>query len=166
MIELYAFRHGQTEYNLEKRFQGQLDIPLTPLGIEESERVAEATRHLQFTLLVTSDLSRCLVMAKKVQLIHDAPLLVKPVWRERHVGVYEGQPYSTYDSPEPSKLAFQEPLIEEGESLDDLCSRGKKGLGEILKYTREDGHHVVGLFSHGALLATLQDTLFGWPYDP
>jgi probable phosphoglycerate mutase len=43
---IYLVRHGQTEFNAEGRFQGQLDSPLTPLGVEQARRCGATLKAL------------------------------------------------------------------------------------------------------------------------
>lgn len=55
---IYIVRHGETDENKTKIFQGQLDTLLNADGTEQAYRVAEALQHVQFDVAFTSDLSR------------------------------------------------------------------------------------------------------------
>jgi probable phosphoglycerate mutase len=91
MTELILIRHGETDWNRELRFQGQLDVPLNATGLEQARRVAERLAGESPQLLISSDLQRALQTARAVasraqQLdpVLDAGL------REQHFGVVEG----------------------------------------------------------------------------
>lgn len=58
LLPIYAFRHGQTDWNKEGRIQGHLDIPLNDAGRAEGAHLAKALRRLPIRLVLTSDLSR------------------------------------------------------------------------------------------------------------
>lgn len=64
---IYFVRHGETDENRTKIFQGQLDTLLNKDGIEQARRVAEALRHISFDLAFTSDLSRAVKVTFHIQ---------------------------------------------------------------------------------------------------
>src|SRR3954462_3109379 len=57
---IYLVRHGQTEWNRERRFQGHLDVPLSANGIDQARRVAAwfAGRAARFTAIYSTDPAR------------------------------------------------------------------------------------------------------------
>jgi 2,3-bisphosphoglycerate-dependent phosphoglycerate mutase len=55
---LVLVRHGQSLWNMQNRFTGWVDVPLTDLGRDEARRGAEAVRHIRFDVAYTSALSR------------------------------------------------------------------------------------------------------------
>lgn len=58
MPHLILVRHGQSLWNLENRFTGWVDVPLTPLGEEEAQRAGERLRGQNFDVAYTSSLQR------------------------------------------------------------------------------------------------------------
>lgn len=54
----YLFRHGETDWNKEKRFMGQTDIPLNNVGKEQAINLAERLKELSLIELHSSDLQR------------------------------------------------------------------------------------------------------------
>lgn len=58
MSNIYLFRHGQSEFNLNKTFTGWLDSKLTPLGIEHAKTIALLLKDKQINIAYTSRLSR------------------------------------------------------------------------------------------------------------
>lgn len=94
-VKFLLARHGQTTYNLEKRFYGASDSPLTDLGRQQALQVAEALRshQIQPDLIVASDLSRT---RETAQLIIRAngwqqiPFQEEAAFREIDFGRWEG----------------------------------------------------------------------------
>jgi 2,3-bisphosphoglycerate-dependent phosphoglycerate mutase len=91
VIELILVRHGVTAWNLEKRFQGQIDTPLSELGHEQAERTADALMGEPVSSLYTSDLLRAQQTAIPISENLGLPLLADISLRERHFGKFEGK---------------------------------------------------------------------------
>jgi broad specificity phosphatase PhoE len=66
---LYIVRHGETDENKQKIFQGQLDTVLNAHGVEQAERVACALRSISFDVAFSSDLSRAVKVESSFVLI-------------------------------------------------------------------------------------------------
>ena len=93
MGTLVLIRHGQSQWNLENRFTGWVDIPLTDLGREEARRGAELIRHLTFDRTFTSALVRAQETLRIVlQVIGqpDIPIEADQALNERHYGALQG----------------------------------------------------------------------------
>lgn len=91
MTDLILIRHGETDWNRELRFQGQLDVPLNSIGLEQARRVAGRLIRENVHGLVSSDLQRALQTAQAVaqRLGHEGPVSDRGL-REQHFGVMEG----------------------------------------------------------------------------
>lgn len=88
---LYVVRHGETQFNVEKRYAGQTDVPLNERGIQQAQELAEKLEREPFDVIVTSSLLRARMTAEQVAEYHkDIPLVVMEEFREVCVGVYEG----------------------------------------------------------------------------
>lgn len=57
MLQVYLVRHGETQWNAERRIQGQSDSPLTAHGERQAWQVGERARTLGITHIITSDLA-------------------------------------------------------------------------------------------------------------
>lgn len=90
MTELIVIRHGETDYNRQLRFQGQIDVPLNALGLTQAARLAERIAGEAFDALVSSDLQRALTTARTATAAMGLEPTIEPLWREQSFGVLEG----------------------------------------------------------------------------
>ncbi|MFE5089341.1 histidine phosphatase family protein [Streptomyces sp. NPDC056638] len=87
---IVLWRHGQTAWNLERRFQGSTDIELTEVGVGQAQRAARLLASLKPAAIVASDLQRAAATAAELAAItglevaHDAGL------RETYAGAWQG----------------------------------------------------------------------------
>ena len=84
------WRHGQTVWNAERRFQGQSDIPLDETGQAQAERAARLLAALRPDLIVSSDLSRAAQTAAPLSRLTGLAMTVDKDLRERSGGCWEG----------------------------------------------------------------------------
>lgn len=90
LTRLCIVRHGETDWNAEKRIQGHLDIPLNAAGLSQSQATADGLSELTFRAVYSSDLRRSWQTAEIVASRLGIPLHAQPGLRERHSGVLEG----------------------------------------------------------------------------
>ena len=86
----YYVRHGETDWNRERRFQGQLDIPLNSVGVEQARAASKKVGGLEIKAIYTSPLGRAFETAKYFQTALGCSLDVIDDLREANVGVHEG----------------------------------------------------------------------------
>jgi probable phosphoglycerate mutase len=84
------WRHGQTVWNAERRFQGQSDIPLDGTGQAQAERAARLLAALHPDLIVSSDLSRAAGTAAALGRLTGLEVRMDKDLRERSGGSWEG----------------------------------------------------------------------------
>jgi 2,3-bisphosphoglycerate-dependent phosphoglycerate mutase len=93
MGKIVLVRHGQSQWNLENRFTGWVDVPITPLGAQEAERAGKALKDIAFDRAYTSELQRAQQTLKIILEQIGAPGL--PIEKdkalnERHYGDLQG----------------------------------------------------------------------------
>ncbi|GAB5603127.1 histidine phosphatase family protein [Thermus sp. FJN-A] len=152
MKELWLIRHGETEWNVKKRFQGHLDVPLSPVGIGQAFRLAQrlARSRLPFDGLYASDLRRARETAEPLASVLGLPLQTSPLLREIHVGHLAGLNREEAEAryPEFVQEALRDPWHTPrpgGESMADLASRLAAFLEEL-----PPGRHL--LVTHGGII--------------
>src|SRR4051812_14446297 len=104
---VYLVRHGETTWNAERRFQGQLDVELSSTGVEQAEAVALwlASQPVHFTAIFSSDLKRAVQTAQTIgRRLGLVPELHRDL-REMHAGEWQGLLTSEIEARFPGKLA-------------------------------------------------------------
>lgn len=96
-IELFIFRHGETDWNKESRFQGHTDIPLNAKGIAQAQELAVEVKSIQPEIILTSDLNRAKHTAQIVNESLGVPVIESPMLRECRLGEPEGMLRSEID---------------------------------------------------------------------
>jgi probable phosphoglycerate mutase len=155
-MKLTVVRHGETNWNKERRIQGQIDVPLNAKGIAQASAVANKLKAEVFDGIVSSDLSRAKQTAdpnKKT----DTQLTLEPLIRERHLGVLEGLFVSDAKKKNEKDLrAFQERSFTHtpagAESMEEFVRRVKKSLTIIHQKFKKSSVLVI---THGGVIDIL-----------
>jgi probable phosphoglycerate mutase len=87
---LLVWRHGETSYNASRRWQGQLDIPLSDVGREQAAHAAKMLASSKFSRIVASDLQRAAETARALADESGARLTLDPRFREIDTGQWSG----------------------------------------------------------------------------
>ncbi len=88
---LLLVRHGETAFNREGRFQGHLDVPLSPEGMAQAEALGRRLASWPIVYCVSSDLSRARVTAEAIAVPHDLSVDLDPDLREANLGILQGR---------------------------------------------------------------------------
>ena len=106
MIEptrIIAMRHGETDWNVDTRIQGHLDIPLSATGRWQAERLAGALRDDPIHAIYASDLTRAWETAQYVAQAHAISATKEEGLRERHFGDFEGKTFAEIEAALPEQ---------------------------------------------------------------
>ncbi|MET7648639.1 histidine phosphatase family protein [Streptomyces sp. NPDC005426] len=87
---IVLWRHGQTAWNLERRFQGSTDIELTEAGVGQARRAARLLASLKPDAIVASDLRRAAATAAELAAITGLGIAHDPGLRETYAGAWQG----------------------------------------------------------------------------
>ncbi len=93
MGKLVLVRHGQSQWNLENRFTGWVDVPITPLGEQEARRAGAELKGIKFDVAFVSELQRAnqtlgIILEEIGQ--KDLPVKKDAALNERHYGDLQG----------------------------------------------------------------------------
>lgn len=91
VVQLMVFRHGETDWNLNKKFQGHTNIPLNQKGRDQAQSLQKKLASVNLDACLCSDLDRAIETAKIALAQHTVPFLYSAALRETHLGDVEGQ---------------------------------------------------------------------------
>lgn len=161
---LVILRHGRTEWNAERRYQGQADPPLDQVGRAQALQAAALVAEMAPDLLLSSDLQRARATAEKVASLTGLELQIDKRLRERHLGHWEGLTRDEVEARFPDEFADwaagRDVTRRGGESRQQVADRAVDlvaGLPEV---------ELVVLVSHGATAMCLTAALLGLPQTP
>ncbi|MET8613505.1 MULTISPECIES: histidine phosphatase family protein [Streptomyces] len=87
---IILWRHGQTSWNVERRFQGSTDVPLTETGVGQARRAARLLASLRPDAIVSSDLTRAVDTAAELAALTGLDVIREEGLRETYAGVWQG----------------------------------------------------------------------------
>src|SRR5437660_4539262 len=88
---IYIARHGQTQWNVEKRMQGRQDSPLTEQGIRQATWLRDTLKHVDFDAMYTSPSPRARRTAEILRHQRERELTLHGDLQEIHMGSWEGK---------------------------------------------------------------------------
>jgi glucosyl-3-phosphoglycerate phosphatase len=159
------WRHGQTVWNAERRFQGQSDIPLDETGQAQAERAARLLAALHPDLIVSSDLSRAAQTAAPLARLTGLEVTLDKDLRERSGGVWEGLTDTEIRTHYPVEHANWTPPDGEPSAL--VAERVAGALHRIADAASKPGFDtgLAVVVSHGAALRLGMSRLLGMPEE-
>ena len=92
----YFLRHGETDYNHARRFQGQTDSQLNETGLAQAARAAETLKDQPIAGITASPLSRARITAETVAAARGEGIVTDDALMECHLGVHQGEPYQDW----------------------------------------------------------------------
>jgi probable phosphoglycerate mutase len=165
MTEVILIRHGETDWNVQGRFQGQIDVPLNAFGERQAARMAERLAHERVDVMYCSDLLRTRQTAAPAE--RELRLTAAPdaALREQHFGVLEGLSFEEVRARHPDELAgwmLHDPdyTLPEGESGRRFHARVVGALNALA--ARHAGQRLA-VVTHGGVLDMLYRTVHGLP---
>ncbi|WP_149183159.1 histidine phosphatase family protein [Streptomyces sp. TRM49041] len=160
---IVLWRHGQTSWNLERRFQGSTDIELTDTGLAQARRSARLLAALKPDAIIASDLKRAAATAAELAAITGHPVGHDSALRETYAGVWQGltheeilarygDEYRAWKRGEPVRRGG-------GELESEVADRAAPVVLEHAEKLPEEGTLVV--VSHGGTIRTTIGRLLG-----
>ncbi len=171
-MKIYLVRHGETDWNNEKRLQGWADISLNAKGVKEAEEVAEKLKNVHFDDAFCSDLERAEVTAETILKGRDIEVQMDPRLRELGFGPLEGTLYNDarMDESQPLHELFVHPdkYVPEfgGEPLNYLSARAEAfQLSTLDMIQAKNPDATILVVSHGIFIRDMLTRVGGFSYD-
>ncbi|HUF37950.1 MAG TPA: histidine phosphatase family protein [Anaerolineales bacterium] len=157
MTTLYLIRHGETDWNVEGRYQGQADPPLNARGVAQSGELVEALRGERLDALCSSPLDRAAATARILSQALGIPFTTDDRFMEIHQGDWQTRLRAEIESlyPDEFRLWEQRPWETRppgGETLQQVRDRVHAGADDLVAR-----HPVsrIGLVTHRIPIALL-----------
>ena len=152
-IRIYLIRHGQVAGHDQPRYNGQADVGLTDVGLEQYHALKERLAGKPISACYSSDLSRCAIGAKIICDRFDIEPVRRPELRELNIGVWEGLTWQEIAQRWPTE--WQARLndlvnyrVPQGENLLDVEARVMPVIAEIVE--RHKGQEIL-VVGHGGV---------------
>ena len=155
------WRHGQTIWNAERRFQGQTDIPLDDTGEAQAEYAARRLATLRPDVIFSSDLTRAAGTAAPLAKLTGLAVILDKDLRERSGGSWEGLTDREIAERYPAERASWNPP--DGEPTTAVADRVAGALRRVADTVADGGLAVV--VSHGAALRLGMARILGLTED-
>lgn len=158
MTEILLIRHGETDWNAEKRLQGHLDIPLNAEGRRQAAAAGQALLNEQLDAIISSDLLRARQTAQEIAAPRGMTVHVDPGLRERCYGAFEGMLYAEISQRYPEAFAAWraheiDARFPEGERVaETLREFADRAIGTITRILNERQYRKIALVTHGGVL--------------
>ncbi|MCL4528358.1 MAG: histidine phosphatase family protein [Chloroflexi bacterium] len=167
MTDLILIRHGETDWNLEGRWQGQADVALNERGRAQAVLIAQELKDVSISAIYSSDLIRAFETAQELSKATGLPVNIDRRLREIHQGEWQGMLVadirSRYaDHFERRRLDPLNIAPPGGETVAQVRSRVLAAVHEIVS---QHPSETVAIVSHGFALAVILAEYQGHPID-
>lgn len=153
---VYLVRHGETDWNKEKKFQGHADIPLNEKGLQQAERASFYLANKNISAVYSSDLMRASKTGEIIARLHGLQVIKDQRLREINFGVWEGLDFNNIYTQ--YRKEFDEWYRDTFNSTIPGGDSIKKVLQNILSFFEDlskEGWQEVVVATHGGVIKSL-----------
>ena len=162
-MKLYIIRHGQTDWNLAHKLQGQTDIPLNERGRYVAALTREGLKEVPFDAAFTSPLQRAKETAEIILRGREIPIIEDERIIEVNFGAYEGEDFRLDN--ENLQNFFSRPeayySVDGSESMESILQRTGEFLTELYENPKYQDSTIL-ISTHGAALSGLLCNIKKW----
>lgn len=152
---ILLIRHGQTDWNAQKRWQGHTDIPLNETGQAQAQALARRLAHWPIQTVYSSDLQRAAMTAVPLATTLNQQPILDTLWRERDVGDFGGL------TGQEAREKYPEVWEEEKSGLltppngEDWRALRRRAVTAFERVASRHEGEMVAVVSHGGTLANV-----------
>lgn len=161
-MKIYVVRHGQTDYNVKNIYQGQNDIPLNVVGIQQAEQTSKKFSNIKIDAILVSPLIRTRQTAEYISKMTNVPITIENGLIERSFGDMEGK--TNQEDCNINMLSDYDKNydIYNVEPVQDLFQRVYECMDKIIK---EFQNKDIVLVTHGCVSQAIECYFHGMPED-
>ena len=162
MLHLMLVRHGETEWNVQRRYQGQMDVPLSGLGRQQAELVAERLSAGKIDAVYASDLSRTWQTARIIAEKCNLEISPEPRLRELRFGVFEGLTFDEAEAKYPDMIsAWLKDFNNTPDGAETIDAFNARIISLLDDLKRKHNEQSVLLVGHGGSLSEILRAVLG-----
>lgn len=168
MTRIILTRHGETEWNIERRVQGRLDSPLTEKGLTQARSLALRLRNESIQYLYSSDLPRAFATAEEIRReLQLERVIPEPRIREFSFGDWEGKLWDELrqNYKDIFRIWDSTPQLVQVPSGDNMYSFSEKVWEYFQELITKHRGDTICLVSHGLTLKLLVTKALGFTVD-
>jgi len=167
VLRLYITRHGETEWNIERRMQGWKDSSLTPKGVENAIALGNRLKDVDFNCIYSSSSRRTIHTAELIRGNRDIHIIPNDNLREINLGEWEGKTAEEVETiDKQGRKAFWETphlyVPKSGESYFQVRDRIETVINKIIE-EHKDGN--VLIVTHAVIVKTMMSLFKGYPVE-
>lgn len=160
-MKIYITRHGETEWNLVGRMQGQLNSDLSPLGKEQAKWLGESLKDINLDVICSSTSGRAVQTAELIKGNRDIEIVQDDDLRELYLGDWEGMLHDDIAQKYPvdyNNLWHHPERFhpENKESIEDITKRSGEVIKKLIK--RYHGQDLL-IVSHAMFIKGIYTTI-------
>jgi broad specificity phosphatase PhoE len=156
-VRILLARHGETVFNVEGRWQGQSDSPLTERGLAQARELGRALANDPIAAVYSSDLGRAMHTAREVARPHGLEVIPEPRLREIDVGGFTDRSRADIEAAYPGALAAwaeapAQMRIPGAETIAEAQARALAFFAERMpRHADQSSEQTVVVIGHGAI---------------
>lgn len=168
MTRIIFIRHGQSQANVENRFAGHLDVPLTELGKIQAKCAAEyIIKREKIDKIYSSDLSRAYDTALEVSTLTNIPINTSKELREICSGLWQGRLVSEIELEYEKEFHtwrhdYANARLPQGESVEEVYNRV---VSFVKQAARENDGLTILFASHASPMRAVECASHGWGFE-
>ena len=162
MLHLILVRHGETAWNVQRRYQGQTNIPLSDVGKRQAELIAQRLARQKVDVVYASDLSRAWETAHIIAEKNGLEMLSEPRLRELKFGTLEGLTFDEAEARHPDMIAaWLDDFNNTPEGAETIEAFNARIVSLLDDLKRKHDEQIVLLVGHGGSLSEILRVVLG-----